>query len=76
MAHRMDLLTDQEIVTARAVPKVMPPRTDSVTFDAITDLAMFTYEGFLLVKVCNESIVSEKAVLDSSCRAGSQISRC
>lgn len=27
----MDLLTDHDMVTARAVPRVIPPLTDSVT---------------------------------------------
>lgn len=32
IAQIIDLLADQEIVTASAVPSVMPPRTDSFTF--------------------------------------------
>lgn len=31
MAHKMDLFIDHDMVTAKAVPNVIPPRTDSVT---------------------------------------------
>lgn len=50
IAHNMDLLTDQEIVTARAVPNVIPPRTVSFTFP---ELAIFT-------SVLNDSLVSQR----------------
>jgi hypothetical protein len=32
IAHKIDLLSDHEIVTASAVPNVIPPRTVSLTF--------------------------------------------
>lgn len=37
MAQIMDLLTDHEMVTAKAVPSVMPPLTDSTV---VLDLAI------------------------------------
>jgi hypothetical protein len=42
IAHSIDLFADHEMVTASAVPRVIPPRTDSVTllpeFAIIKDL--------------------------------------
>jgi hypothetical protein len=40
MAHNIDLLIDQEMVTANTVPRVMPPRTVSFTVSefAISEL--------------------------------------
>jgi len=36
IAHIIDLFTDHDIVTARAVPRVMPPLTDSLVEDFIS----------------------------------------
>lgn len=33
MAQIIDLLSDQEMVTASALPRVIPPRTDSETLE-------------------------------------------
>lgn len=39
IAHNIDLLTDHEMVTAKAVPNVIPPRTVSCTFPELAIVA-------------------------------------
>jgi len=75
IAHKIDLLTDQEIVTANAVPKVIPPRTDSLTFP---ELAIISSLIKRLDIVCDKSIYDYLAIscLVAALSAGSHISLC
>ena len=59
----MDLLTDQDMVTASAVPKVMPPFTYSPVFP---EDAMISYPPFILcLKLVCEQVLRYLKLHDS-----------
>lgn len=50
IAHKIDLFTDQEMVTASAVPRVIPPRTVSLTLPELA-IALLVFMKVDEVKV-------------------------